>query len=72
MQSAEKLLVSDVPGIFVYHSLIGQLFKPFVKGDPLLADNFGYTGEEWPGFASFALNSWQEYNTTAVPPSRKS
>jgi len=72
MQSAEKLLVSDVPGIFVYHSLIGQLYKPFLKGDPLLADKFGYTGEEWPGFASFSLCPWQEYNTTDVTQYRKS
>jgi ABC-type transport system substrate-binding protein len=72
MQAAEKLLVSDVPAVFVYHSLIGQLFKPFLKGAPLAADKFGYTGEEWPGFASMTQLPEQEYNTTDVTKYHKS
>ena len=32
-QDAEKILVEDVPGVFVYHETPVQLIKPWVKGD---------------------------------------
>ena len=32
MKDAERLLVEDAPGVFVYHPLVGQLQKPYRKG----------------------------------------
>jgi len=67
MKAAEKILVSDVPGIFVYHQLHGYLFKPYVKGEILTPNKFGFTGEQWPGFASNTLAVSQEYMGKDVP-----
>ena len=55
MQEAEKILVSDVPAIFVYHQLTGTLYKPYLKGPILEQNRFGYTGEQWPGFNVMTL-----------------
>ena len=32
MKDAERMLVEDAPGAFVYHPLVGQLHKPYRKG----------------------------------------
>ncbi|HEY3080503.1 MAG TPA: peptide ABC transporter substrate-binding protein [Chloroflexota bacterium] len=49
MKQAEKLLVEDAPGAFVYHQLVGQLHKPYRKGDHLAPNKYGYDGAQWPG-----------------------
>jgi ABC-type transport system substrate-binding protein len=49
MKDAERLLVEDAPGAFVYHPLIGQLQKPYRKGSWKDANSTGYTGAQWPG-----------------------
>jgi ABC-type transport system substrate-binding protein len=49
MKDAERLLVEDAPGGFVYHPLIGQLQKPYRKGSWKDANSTGYTGAQWPG-----------------------
>jgi len=49
MQKAERLLVEDAPGTYVYHQLIGQMNKPYRKGAHLDANKYGYDGWEWPG-----------------------
>lgn len=67
MQAAEKILVSDVPGIFVYHQLHGYLYKPYVKGDVLEPNKFGYNGEQWPGFGTATLEIPSLYMTKDVP-----
>jgi ABC-type transport system substrate-binding protein len=72
MQAAEKILVSDVVGIFVYHWLHGYLFKPFIKGDVLTPNKFGFDGEQWPGFGTATLAIPSEYNTTDVSKFHKS
>jgi ABC-type transport system substrate-binding protein len=71
MQAAEKILVSDVPGIFVYHQLVGQLFKPYVKGEILAPNKYGFNGEQWPGFGTATLAIPQEYISKDVSQFRK-
>ena len=45
-------LVSDVPGVFVYHATPLQLIKPWVKGAALDADKYGNKSLHWPGYSS--------------------
>jgi peptide/nickel transport system substrate-binding protein/oligopeptide transport system substrate-binding protein len=49
MKEAERILVEDAPGIFVYHQLVGQLHKPYRKGEHMAKNKFGYDGVQWPG-----------------------
>jgi ABC-type transport system substrate-binding protein len=60
MKEAEKILVTDCSAIFVYHQLVGELFKPFLKGAALEKNKFGYDGLQWPGAgtATTHLNSY--------------
>jgi oligopeptide transport system substrate-binding protein len=44
MQDAERMLVEQAPGIFIFHALQGQLQKPYRKGEHLTANKDGYTG----------------------------
>jgi ABC-type oligopeptide transport system substrate-binding subunit len=59
MKQAEKLLVEDAPGVYVYHELKGQLHKPYRKGDHLAPNKYNYDGSQWPGegTATLSLNT---------------
>jgi peptide/nickel transport system substrate-binding protein/oligopeptide transport system substrate-binding protein len=47
-REAEKILVDDVGGIFLFHRWAGTLFQPWVQGDCLREpDNIGITGFHW-------------------------
>jgi peptide/nickel transport system substrate-binding protein/oligopeptide transport system substrate-binding protein len=49
---AEKILVEDVGGIFVYHQTPGNIYKPYLKGSELEPDNVGVATMHWPTFES--------------------
>jgi ABC-type transport system substrate-binding protein len=51
-QDAEKILVEDVPGVFVYHETPVQLIKPWVKGEFKEPDANGIASLHWPGYSS--------------------
>ena len=51
-KAVEKILVEDVPGVFVYHYTPVQMIKPWVKGDFIAADDNGITSLHWPGYSS--------------------
>ncbi|MCC6791876.1 MAG: peptide ABC transporter substrate-binding protein [Thermomicrobiales bacterium] len=53
-QEAERILVSDVPGVFIYHGTPVQFIKPWLKGDFLTADANGITSLHWPGFTTMS------------------
>jgi peptide/nickel transport system substrate-binding protein/oligopeptide transport system substrate-binding protein len=53
-QDAEKILVDDVGGIFVYHQTPGDLIKPYLKGPALEPDANDVAAWHWPGFSSFS------------------
>jgi len=54
-QDAEKILVSDVAGAFIYHTTQVQLLKPYIKGDALDADKTGNKSIHWPGYTTASL-----------------
>jgi len=49
-QDAEKLLVSDVGGVFIDHRTISDVYRPYLKGPELEADKNGYAAIHWPGY----------------------
>ena len=49
---AEKILVEDVGGIFIYHQTPGNIYKPYLKGSELEPDNVGVATMHWPTFES--------------------
>jgi ABC-type transport system substrate-binding protein len=63
---AQKLLTGDASSLFVYFQLHGYYYQPFVKGDILEKDKYGYDGLQWGsgGTSGFSLPSL--YNTKDV------
>lgn len=46
-QQAERILVENVGGVFLWHKKKAQIWKPYVKGEALEPDRFGYRA--WRG-----------------------
>ena len=71
-QEAEKVLVDDVGGVWVYHTTPGDLIKPYLKGPALEPDANGVAAWHWPYFSSFSdllagvyiTNDVSEYRST--------
>ncbi len=53
---AQTLLTSQAPGVFVFHGLDAYLMWPYLKGAALAKNDLGYTGLQWPGFATDSTN----------------
>jgi peptide/nickel transport system substrate-binding protein/oligopeptide transport system substrate-binding protein len=53
-QDAEKILVEDLGGLFVYHQTPGDLIKPYLTGPALEPDENGVAAWHWPGFSTFS------------------
>jgi len=51
-QDAEKLLVTEAPGVFIYHRTVGDLYRPYLKGSELEADKNGFAALHWPGYSN--------------------
>jgi peptide/nickel transport system substrate-binding protein/oligopeptide transport system substrate-binding protein len=51
-QDAERLLVQDAGGVFIYHRTVADLYKPYLKGSELEADKNGFAAMHWPGFTN--------------------
>ncbi len=69
-QDAEKVLVEDVPGVFVYHETPVQLVKPWVKGPALEADANGITSIHWPGYTAMSTVTGELYISADAPVGR--
>jgi ABC-type oligopeptide transport system substrate-binding subunit len=54
-QDAEKLLVSDVGGIFIYHRTVSDIYKPYLKGTELEPDANGVAAMHWPGYSGYSV-----------------
>lgn len=65
-QDAEKLLVDDVAGVWMYHETPGDLYKPYVKGTALEPDKNGKAAMHWPGFSGFSTNLQSIYISNDV------
>ena len=63
---AQKLLTGDAMSIFVYYQLHGFYYQPYVKGDALTKDKYGYDGLQWSngGTSGYALQSM--YNSKDI------
>jgi ABC-type transport system substrate-binding protein len=70
-QDAERLLVSDVGGVFIYHRTIADLYKPFLRGSELEKDKNGFAAMHWPGYANFSALPGSMYISSDVPAGRK-
>lgn len=46
-QEAERILVTDVGGVFLWYTLINEMWKPYVRGDALEPNRWGYRA--WRG-----------------------
>jgi ABC-type oligopeptide transport system substrate-binding subunit len=53
-QDAEKLLVSDVGGVFIDHRTIADLYKPYLAGSELQPDKNGFAAMHWPTYANMS------------------
>ncbi|MFL5805754.1 MAG: peptide ABC transporter substrate-binding protein [Roseiflexaceae bacterium] len=53
-QDAEKLLVTEAPGVFIYHRYQSDLYKPYLKGTELEPDQNGVAAIHWPGYSTFS------------------
>jgi oligopeptide transport system substrate-binding protein len=53
-QDAEKLLVTEAPGVFIYHRTRADLIKSYVTGEFLKPNKAGSAGLQWPGYSTFS------------------
>jgi ABC-type transport system substrate-binding protein len=51
-QDAERLLVSDVGGVFIYHRTVADLYKGYLKGSDLEPDKNGFAAMHWPNYGN--------------------
>jgi peptide/nickel transport system substrate-binding protein/oligopeptide transport system substrate-binding protein len=51
-KAVEKILVEDVPGVFIYHAKAIQLIKPWLKGEFKDPDTNGIAAMHWPGYST--------------------
>jgi ABC-type transport system substrate-binding protein len=66
-KDVERILVEDVPGVFVYHGTPVQLIKPWLKGEFLTADENGITAMHWPGYATMSTVTQELYIGADAP-----
>lgn len=74
-QEAERLLVSEAPGVFIYHRTVADLYRPYLKGSELEPDKNGTAAMHWPGVSNLSTlvgslyigNNVTEFRST--PPS---
>jgi ABC-type transport system substrate-binding protein len=69
-QDAERILVEDVPGVFVYHETPIQLIKPWLKGAFLEPDVTGNASLHWPGYTTMSTVPAELYIGADAPPGR--
>ena len=44
---AEEILVRDVGGVFLWHDVVNEMWQPYVRGEALKENNWGY--KAWRG-----------------------
>jgi oligopeptide transport system substrate-binding protein len=60
-QDAERILVSDVGGVFIQHRTVADIFKPYLKGSELEPDKNGMAAMHWPTYATMSTNVGSVY-----------
>ena len=69
-QDAERILVEDVPGVFIYHETPVQLIKPWVKGEFIQPDVNDITSLHWPGYTAMSTVPAELYIGADAPVGR--
>ena len=46
-QQAEEILVRDVGGVFLWHDVVNEMWRPYVRGEAIKENNWGY--KAWRG-----------------------
>lgn len=70
-QDAEKVLVDDAGGVFIYHATPGNIYKPYLKGSELDPDKVGLAAWHWPGLEDIGMLFPTTYITKDVSNYRK-
>jgi peptide/nickel transport system substrate-binding protein/oligopeptide transport system substrate-binding protein len=70
-KDAEKILVDDVGGIFIYHQTPGNIYKPYLVGSELEADKVGMAAWHWPGLEDIGMLMPTTYISQDAPKDRK-
>jgi ABC-type transport system substrate-binding protein len=66
-QEAERILVEDVPGVFIYHATEVQLIKPWLKGEFIAPDKNGIAALHWPDFTTMSTVPEEMYVSADAP-----
>ena len=69
-KDAEKILVDDVGGVFIYHVTPGWIYKSYLKGSELTPDKTGVTAWHWPGLEDVGVLMSTIYVSNDVPKDR--
>jgi ABC-type transport system substrate-binding protein len=70
-KQAEKLLVEDVPAVFIAFRTVPKLLKPYVKGQSLLAGKLNTVpGMSWPDYSVLVNHVQEMYIAKNVSESR--
>ena len=65
-QDAERILVSDVGGVFINHRTVADLYRPYLKGADLEPDKNGFAAMHWPSYANMSTMVSTVYITKDV------
>jgi oligopeptide transport system substrate-binding protein len=63
---AQTLLTREAPAVFIWHGLYSHLTWPYLTGPALSKNVDGYTGLEWPQFATNSTNQQNLYVANTV------
>lgn len=66
-KAVERILVEDVPGVFIYHATPIQMIKPWVVGEFIEPDANGITALHWPNYTTMSTVPEELYISTDVP-----
>ncbi len=69
-KDAEKILVDDVGGIFIYHVTPGTIYRTYLKGTQLDPDKTGVATMHWPTFEDAGVLNESIYVDNTVPKDR--
>ena len=66
-KGVERILVEDVPGVFIYHATPIQMIKPWLGGTFKDADVNGIEALHWPNYTTMSTVPEELYLTSEVP-----
>jgi ABC-type transport system substrate-binding protein len=70
-KAAEKILVDDAGGVFIYSVTPGNIYRPYLKGEELDPDKTGVAAAHWPTWEDIGMMMPTTYITKDVANFRK-